>query len=166
MYYKIEDFLNDWDYESSATLKNFELLTDKSLDTKVYNEGRTLGYIAWHITYSIGEMMNRTGLQVKSPDEKSDAPASAKEISTKYMEASKSLIDEIKNKWNDESLRIEDDMYGQKWKRYETLSRLVSHQTHHRGQMSVLMRQAGLKVHGVYGPAKEEWEKIGMTPMK
>jgi hypothetical protein len=28
--------------------------------------------------------------------------------------------------------------------------------------MTVLMRQAGLKVPGVYGPAREEWAGMGM----
>jgi uncharacterized damage-inducible protein DinB len=39
---------------------------------------------------------------------------------------------------------------------------IIKHIIHHRGQMTVLMRQAGLKVPGVYGPAREEWEKIGL----
>jgi hypothetical protein len=30
--------------------------------------------------------------------------------------------------------------------------------------MTVLMRQAGLKVPGVYGPAREEWAAYGMPP--
>jgi uncharacterized damage-inducible protein DinB len=29
-----------------------------------------------------------------------------------------------------------------------------------RGQLTVLMRQADLKVPGVYGPSKEEWEAM------
>ncbi len=42
---------------------------------------------------------------------------------------------------------------------------LLLHQTHHRGQMTVLMRQAGLPVAGMYGPTKEDWAKYGMpTP--
>ena len=57
-------------------------------------------------------------------------------------------------------------MFGQVWKRSELLSSLVRHQVHHRGQMTILMRQAGLKVPGVYGPAREEWAKMGMPPMK
>jgi len=40
------------------------------------------------------------------------------------------------------------------------------HQTHHRAQMTVLMRQAGLKVPGVYGPSREEWSQMGMPPHK
>ena len=39
---------------------------------------------------------------------------------------------------------------------------LLFHQTHHRGQMIVLMRQAGLNVPGIYGPAHEEWAAYGM----
>ena len=43
---------------------------------------------------------------------------------------------------------------------------LINHQNHHRGQMTVLMRQAGLTVPGVYGPAKEEWATAGMEALK
>jgi uncharacterized damage-inducible protein DinB len=40
---------------------------------------------------------------------------------------------------------------------------LVTHQTHHRAQMTVLMRQAGLQVPGIYGPVKEGWAAYGMN---
>jgi uncharacterized damage-inducible protein DinB len=53
-------------------------------------------------------------------------------------------------------------MYGDEWPRGQALSALVLHQAHHRGQMTVLMRQAGLPVVGVYGPAREEWAAMGM----
>ncbi len=39
---------------------------------------------------------------------------------------------------------------------------LIGPETHHLGQMTELMRQAGLKVPGVYGPSKEEWTAYGM----
>jgi uncharacterized damage-inducible protein DinB len=32
--------------------------------------------------------------------------------------------------------------------------------------MTVLMRQAGLKVPGIYGPSREEWSQFGMPPQK
>jgi uncharacterized damage-inducible protein DinB len=56
---------------------------------------------------------------------------------------------------------IEDDMYGEKWPRGRSAHILIDHQTHHRGQMTVLMRQAGLVVPGIYGPAKEAWAAYG-----
>jgi uncharacterized damage-inducible protein DinB len=42
------------------------------------------------------------------------------------------------------------------------LQALISHEIHHRGQMAVPRRQAGLQVPGIYGPAREEWEAYGM----
>jgi len=48
------------------------------------------------------------------------------------------------------------------WKKGKVLSVLVKHQTHHQGQLTVIMRLAGLKVPGVYGPAEEEWANMGM----
>jgi uncharacterized damage-inducible protein DinB len=53
-------------------------------------------------------------------------------------------------------------MYGEKWTRAMALRALIQHEVHHRGQMTVLMRQAGLTVPGVYGPAREEWAAYGM----
>jgi uncharacterized damage-inducible protein DinB len=50
------------------------------------------------------------------------------------------------------------------WTKAFVLVSLLQHSCHHRGQMTVLMRQAGLKVPGVYGPAKEEWAIYGMDP--
>jgi uncharacterized damage-inducible protein DinB len=37
---------------------------------------------------------------------------------------------------------------------------LVRHLIHHRGQLIVLMREAGLIVPGVYGPSREETAAI------
>ena len=53
-------------------------------------------------------------------------------------------------------------MYGESWSRGAVLMSLIVHQAHHRGQMTVLMRQAGLRVPGVYGPAKEDWAAMNL----
>jgi uncharacterized damage-inducible protein DinB len=165
MYYKTSDFIKDWNFEREATLKIFNALTDKSLKQRVSSRGRSLGRLAWHITVSIGEMMSKTGLSIDSPDENSDVPQSAAEISKAYDSVSNALKGAVISSWNDDSLNQEDDMYGQNWKRGVTLGILITHQIHHRGQMTVLMRQAGIKVPGIYGPAYEEWETMGMAPM-
>ena len=54
------------------------------------------------------------------------------------------------------------DMYGEKWSYAVILTVIVRHEIHHRAQMTVLMRQAGLKVPGIYGPSKEEWVNYNM----
>lgn len=167
-YTTLNEFLNDWAYESSSTLKVMNELTDASLEQKVIPDGRSLGFIGWHITESVGEMMGRTGLKVFSPDHESghwnmNKAADLKEC---YKNAAESITEKIKSEWNDATLDTEDDMYGEKWNRGTTLSILIAHQAHHRGQMTVLMRQAGLKVPGFYGPSKEEWIAFGMEPHK
>lgn len=164
MYHKINDFQKNWKYESESTIKILSALNDVSLSTRVTDTGRSLGYLAWHITLTIGEMMSKTGMTIESPAEDSMPPDSAEEILNTYKMMSDSLMKQIKE-WNDETLMVEDEMYGEKWKRGSTLSVLILHQTHHRGQMTVLMRQAGLKVPGIYGPSYEEWEAFGMKPM-
>jgi uncharacterized damage-inducible protein DinB len=75
------------------------------------------------------------------------------------------MVDALNNNWKDGMLEEEDDMYGEPWKKGQSLTNLVAHQCHHRGQMTVLMRQAGLRVPGFYGPAKEDWAQMGMDPM-
>jgi len=162
MYHKLEDFINDWTQESESTLKVFNNLTDESLTKKVNENVRTAGRLAWHITTSMGEMAHRTGLTFKSVDENSPVPATAKEIVEAYKKDSNNLLTEIKEKWSDKDLFTEDDMYGEKWKRGTTLSVIISHQIHHRAQLTVVMRLNGLKVPGVFGPAKEEWTQLGM----
>jgi len=166
MYKKINDFLSDWKSESDSTFKVLSQLTDKSLEAKVSPEGRSAGFLSWHIITSMGEMINKTGLKIKCPDENSPEPVSAKEIADTYKLSSDSMIKEIKNCWSDDTLSEELNMYGEPWKKGFVLKALVNHQIHHRGQITVLMRQAGLTVPGVYGPSREEWGKIGMEPQK
>ena len=165
MYTTTEQFIKEWQYESQSTGKMFNNLTDESLNQKVTEDGRSLGFIAWHLALTVPEMMNRTGLKVEGPPHDQPVPASAKEINDGYQKACASLSEQIQKNWKDEILKEEDEMYGEKWAKGMTLYYLMLHQAHHRGQMTVLMRQAGLKVPGVYGPAKEEWVAYGMEPM-
>jgi len=165
MYRSIDDFLNAWAYESSSTLKVLQNLTDESLDQRVTPDGRSLGFIAWHTAITIPELMGKTGLKVNGPAEDAPVPANAADIASGYKEAAESLASELKQHWNDSMLEEEDDMYGEPWKKGQSLTNLIMHQAHHRGQMTVLMRQAGLIVPGFYGPAKEEWTAMGMEPL-
>ena len=164
MFTKIDEFLQTWQQESGSTEKVLELLTDRSLGQAVAEGHRTLGRIAWHLVTTIPEMMNRTGLDVSSVAAEARPPATAKEIAKAYRKASDDLQKQIKTKWKDATLRETDDMYGFTWARSTTLRILIDHQIHHRGQMTVLMRQAGLKVPGVCGPSLEEWAAFGAPP--
>jgi uncharacterized damage-inducible protein DinB len=164
MYRRIEDFLEQYRQLSEGTQKMLDALTDASLPQPVARDHRTLGRIAWHLAQTIPEMLGKTGLTPEGPREDVPVPTKASVIADAYRKASRSVLDQVRASWTDETLDVEDEMYGSKWKRGFTLTALVEHEIHHDGQMSVLMRQAGLKPPGIFGPAKEDWAQMDMEP--
>jgi uncharacterized damage-inducible protein DinB len=166
MYTKVSEFIEDWKFESESTLKVFHNLTNDALDFKPNKNVRSPRRLAWHIVTTLGEMVHRTGLEFAATPEDAPAPSTVKEIIDEYKRSSDGMLNAVKKEWSDESLLEEVNLYGQNWKKGKVLSVLVNHQTHHRGQLTVVIRLAGLKVPGVYGPAKEEWKQMGMEPQE
>lgn len=166
MFITVEEFVNVWKNESASTLKLLVELTDESLKEAVLPGERPLGLVAWHIVKSVPEIANRIELPVEGPATDAPLPATAKEIHDAYEKAAKQLGEMMSAKWTDEDLKKVDDMYGEQWARGFTLGVLLLHEVHHRGQMTVLMRKAGLRVRGCYGPAREEWVNYGMPPQE
>lgn len=161
---KMDDFYTRLKNEAEGTRKILSSLSDESLDVSIAKGHRSLGGIAWHIIATYPEMMNSTGLSLGSVDYKSMPPSTVAEIVTAFDTVISEFTAALKSQWTDETLEIVDEMYGMKWPRGLTLGILLDHEVHHRGQMTVLMRKAGLTVPGIYGPAQEEWEKSGMQP--
>ena len=162
MYRTILDFSHDYSVLIENTQKVFNALTQESLDQAVAEGHRNIRRLAWHIVTTIPEMMNRMGLNIEAVKEDAPVPETLEEIKRDYSAASSELLELIKTNWHDATLLNEDDMYGYKWKRGRTLQIFVQHEVHHRGQMTILMRQAGLSVPGTFGPSKEEWIGYGM----
>jgi len=86
----------------------------------------------------------------------------AADIVAQYEKSAAMVVPAVRAKWSDAQLGEMIPMYGEQWPRGTMLNALIAHQTHHRGQMTVLMRQAGVPVPGMYGPSKEEWAAMGM----
>ena len=162
MFSTIKDFSDQFKTEREATQKIFSILTDENLSQEVCEGFRNLGRMAWHIVQTLPEMAGRVGLKVDGPSETDPVPRQAKDIQKAYIQTSETLASEISRNWQDKDLDTYDDMYGQKWQRRKTLHVLLNHEIHHRAQMIVLLRQAGAKIPGIYGPAKEEWSGFNM----
>lgn len=166
MYRLIEDFVTDWKQEAESTLKIFSQLTNASLTEHVAGYKRTIGRLAWHITQTTSEMMHRVGLFDTDELEQVPQPATVSEIAAYFKKYADALVATIQQKWTDASLLEKRDMYGEPWVNGITLSILIKHMAHHRAQITVLMRQLGLAVPGVYGPSNEEWIAYDMQPME
>ena len=156
MYQTVREFVDDWTRESGISLKVERTLTDASLSQKMDAEGRTLGQLAWHMAVMIGMTGAAVGLEVQAPPRAADPPTSAARISDAYEKAAQSLAEEASRKLKDEQLGGEISLFGRTLSRAWALHALIRHQIHHRGQITVVARQAGLIVPGVYGPSREE----------
>ncbi|AII51047.1 DinB family protein [Hymenobacter sp. APR13] len=161
MYTAVSDFVAEWQYEAAATEKLLAALTDESLAQPVSVGGRTLGRIAWHMVHTLTEMPHTAGLLAVDELADQPVPVSATEIQDTYRRLAPLVAQAASTNWSDNQLLDEVPMYGENWAKRTVLSVLIRHQAHHRGQLTVLMRQAGLPVAGVYGPAREEWLAFG-----
>lgn len=164
MFTSIEAFVQEWESVSAGTRRLMEALTDASLSQSVGEGYRTLGRLAWHLTCSPYEMLIRTGLELQAPGDEHVVPASAADIAAAYARTSREVAAAVREQWQDAKLAESSDMYGEQWPNGFTLRAVILHEVHHRGQMTVLMRQAGLRVPGLYGPSLEEWQSMGMEP--
>lgn len=149
-----EDFINEWASEKALTIQVLESLTDEKLSQAIEENHSTLGWLGWHLTTTIPQFASIVGIQGEDLSQKT--PDEAAVILETYKKVSAAVLNEVENSWADEDFTQSIDFFGNPSTKGYVLRMLVSHQTHHRGQMTVLLRQAGLSVPGIYGPTKEQ----------
>jgi len=154
MFRTVQDFLQTWKAESQSTLRVFGALTDASLSQSVQPGSYTLGSLATHITGSIAKIPAHAGL-LPMPESVPVLPNVAAIVAA-YRHNSAKVADAVTKQWSDAQLGEELPMFGRTFHKGAVLAMLISHQAHHRAQMTVLMRQAGLNVPGVYGPSQSD----------
>jgi uncharacterized damage-inducible protein DinB len=158
----IKDFLERWQEEAKSTQRIINALTDESLQANAPGT-RTLGRLANHLIETLSEFPHKLGLPI---EEEFITYNSVAELSLAYQIAADRVLNAVAENWQDEILEEYRDMYGEKWQIGVSLYYLLAHQTHHRAQMTTLMRLAGLRVPGVYGPSKEDWKEMNMAPLE
>lgn len=144
----------------------FSKISDDKLSTTVSDNVRSLGRLAWHITQTLTEMPSKAGIVENDVLENRAIPTTMNKIIETYKKHSKELIKLLEQSWSDSSLTEIINIYGQSWEKRKILFVLITHQIHHRAQMTVLMRMQDILVPGIYGPSKEEWINYGMTPQE
>ncbi|MFC0215491.1 DinB family protein [Paenibacillus chartarius] len=161
MYNSIQEVTEDLLNEAYLTQKVLEALSDASLAQPSAAGHRTLGELAWHLVTAHGAILGEAGLKFEAPVEEV-VPASAAELAESYKKASEAAVSAIKSQWTDATLQESRNMWGMmEFTVPGLIAMFIRHQAHHRGQLTVLMRLAGLKVPGVYGPSQEEWAAMG-----
>jgi len=162
MYQSLQSFIEEYRLESASTQKLLDALTDASLNQEVAPGYRSLGQLAWHLVHNDEGMLLAMGLKFEAPAANSELPTSAAAIADAYRKVSANLLQAVETQWTDANLLEKSNMFGEVWPNGLTLYIYLKHEIHHRGQLTILMRQAGLQVPGVYGPSKEEWASMGV----
>jgi uncharacterized damage-inducible protein DinB len=160
MYTSVAEFVEDWGREGANSLKVLRALTDVSLPQRSDPAANTLGTIAWHMVLMVGALGSADGLEVTAPQRGTEQPASASLIADAFETAARTMGEHASKKLTDGQLASEISLWGRTMTIAAAFQSLVRHLIHHRGQMTVLMREAGLIVPGVYGPSREETAAI------
>lgn len=155
MYRTIQDFLGEWTRASAGTLRVFESLTDDKLDQAIVEDHNSLGWLAWHLTTCPMFFGGQVGLTLTPVGNPKEVPTQAATIVEAYKKIVANVASEVE-KLTDEQMVECVQTFAGLMPRGAMLRSLIDHQTHHRGQMTVLLRQAGLPVPGVIGPTREE----------
>ncbi|MFD1066412.1 DinB family protein [Oceanobacillus locisalsi] len=156
MYRNLNDFLTEWTQSADSTKAVLNALEDDKLDQSIVEGHNSLGWLGWHLVNTPVFFMSLVGVDLESPYDPDNVPTKASDIVEAYEDISNRLVEKSKEVLSDEALVNDLVDFGGSAPKGNVLRMLVSHQIHHRGQMTVLLRQAGLEVPGVMGPTKED----------
>jgi uncharacterized damage-inducible protein DinB len=156
MFTTSEAFIQAYSYESSITARVLAALTDASLSQSKGPDDDTLGDIAWHTARAVGAIANQGGLGLDSSAwSAKPEPVTAAAIQTVYNANCAALLERAKSITPEELDEQHNFFNFAEFPLRQILQIVMVHEIHHRGQISVLMRQAGLTVPNIYGPNKE-----------
>ncbi|MDQ3023497.1 MAG: DinB family protein [bacterium] len=159
MYTSIEQFKNVYGRERDLTSKVLHNLTDAALTTcKASDDSMSICHLGWHVAISPAGILNQAGLEIEHPSVGGWSPpegTTAESIASTYDRVSQEVLDNV-GQWNDTDLNTVKQFFGMDWPLGVALTATIHHEIHHRGQLSVMMRQAGLTVPSIYGPNREE----------
>ncbi|MBQ0138806.1 MAG: DinB family protein [Kurthia sp.] len=154
MYRRIEDFIADWNESSAGTLKAIRALEDDKLNQAIVVGHSTLGWLSWHLVGAMSFFGASAGLLVPIQGRPDEQPTTVEELAQGYEKNAAEIV-EGATKFTDADLEKYVDAFGQRQQIGKLLRKMIDHQTHHRGQMTVLIRQAGLIVPPIMGPTQE-----------
>jgi uncharacterized damage-inducible protein DinB len=158
----IDGMLQEFEFEAKTTRRVLERIPDEHLTWQPHETARTLGELALHVATvpgAIAGLASQSESQV--PQFVAPKPTSAAELVTALdssIEKAKSLLAGMDDTTLMSSWRM---MQGDR--EIFALPRLMllrsvmlNHWYHHRGQLTVYLRQLGIPIPSIYGPSRDE----------
>jgi len=159
--------LPEYDQEMATTRKHLERVPDEKLSWGPHDKSMTMGHLAGHLAESVSwgpMMLNSDSMDFDSP-EMQDYKPPAYESRAAILEAfdtNVALTREALASKNDEewmamwTMKKGEKVLSSMPKVAVVRAFLMSHNVHHRGQLSVYLRMCDVAVPQTYGPTADE----------
>jgi len=159
----IDGMLQELEQEAQTTRKVLELVPDEKLTWKPHEKARTLGQLALHVATVPGSVAELVASATKAqvPNFTDPSPQTAAELLSTH-DASISKAKKALSKMDDGAImETWSLMLGDK--EVFALPRvaflrtvMLNHWYHHRGQLSVYLRELDIPIPSIYGPSADE----------
>jgi uncharacterized damage-inducible protein DinB len=159
----IKELVQELEQEARSTRRVLERVSESHLEWRPHEKSMSLGQLAMHVASiprAIAELSTRPALDVGTPVPRPGASSRAEVLATfeQSVGRAKEIIAGMDDKALDTPWRM---MLGER--ELASMSRgvllrtvLFNHWYHHRGQLTVYLRQTGSLVPAVYGGSADE----------
>lgn len=155
-----EIFLRIWDREAKTTAKVFRAFPPESLGVKPHERSRSIRDLAWQcvIDERVIEKIIDGFSDLRNVPPSPPPPGTMEEIAAAYETAHREASQKMRLTATEFSKTVTVTMRGGsiQLEQAETLWGNLLDQVHHRGQLTIYLRQAGGKVPAIYGPSGDE----------
>ncbi|HTD52508.1 MAG TPA: DinB family protein [Thermoanaerobaculia bacterium] len=157
-----ESFLPEYDSEMASTRRLLERLPTSKLDWKPHDKSRSLGELATHVTELPRWGARFQAAQWKIGSEKAPALKTVPEFLARFDEnvgmGRQGLAAQSDDQMREEFavLRPDGAVFFQLPRKALVRRVLLSHLIHHRGQLTVYLRENDVALPSIYGPTADE----------
>jgi uncharacterized damage-inducible protein DinB len=158
----IDSLLQELEQEAATTRRVLERVPDDQLGWRPHKKARTLGELALHVAGTPGAVATLAAQsEIQAPTFTDPSPTSASEL-IPALDESIATAKRVLGKMDDATLNakwrmMRDGREIMSIPRIALLrSIMLNHWYHHRGQLTMYLRQLGVPVPSIYGPSADE----------
>ena len=158
----IEGILQELDQEANTTRRVLERVPGDQLGWRPHKKARTLGELALHVASTPGAVATLASQsEIQAPDFRDASPTSAAEL-IPALDESIATAKRVLGSMDDATVN---GMWRMKRNGHDVIampraallrSIMLNHWYHHRGQLSVYLRELGVPIPSIYGPSADE----------
>lgn len=164
MTHELESFYRTWEEEAARTAKLLKTLPEDRGDYRPDPKSRSLAELAWHLAEVEIFMVNAIlagKLSVTDRPPGLERPATVAEFAHAYERTHRDLAEKLRAQGDlDLDRGIPFPSGHDVPVRHVLWNAILHHLIHHRGQVALMIRLAGGRPFGLYGPTREDMEAM------